>query len=480
MLFPMFANNPNKSPSPNVVEKFCYGLGDFSSCIIYAASQAFLIFYYTEYVGINIAVVSTIMLVSRFFDGASDLIVGALVDRTKSPYGKTRVWILRMLIPYFLSSVFLFSVPEGWGETATLAYIFITYNLSITVVYTAINLPYGTLTTLISKDSYERSIVTIYRIVLSSSGYTLTTVVTLPLVKFFGDDRMAWTWTFIILGGIATILFFITFVSCQERVVTPEKKAEDKVPFKEQLKGLFRNKYWAILTVVMLLIFGADIVFGAASIYYYKLFLNDPQYIGTFTVINTVLRLGLMITILPFLIRKIGKRNCVLIASVFLCVGYGLRFVDPYSIPINYVSTVLCGIGQGFTYACLWGMIPDTVDYGEYINKNRTEGLVYSGASFATKVANGLATVLAGFIINMGGYVNGSDVQTEEALDYIVYAAAGAPVVIYLMAMGLFLFYGLDKQLPEISRALTLSREQNQKTEFSEEEKAILHKSQDA
>lgn len=480
MLFPMFANNPNKSPSPNVVEKFCYGLGDFSSCIIYAASQAFLMFYYTEYVGVNIAVVSTIMLVSRFFDGASDLIVGALVDRTKSPYGKTRVWILRMLIPYYLSTIFLFAVPEGWGETATLAYIFITYNLSITVVYTAINLPYGTLTTLISKDSYERSIVTIYRIVLSSSGYTLTTVVTLPLVKFFGDDRMAWTWTFVILGGIATILFFFTFVSCQERVVAKEKSEEEKVPFKEQLKGLFRNKYWAILTIVMLLIFGADIAFGAASIYYYKLFLNDPQYIGTFTVINTVLRLGLMIAILPIMIRKIGKRNCVLIACVFMCIGYGIRFIDPYSLPINYISTVCCGIGQGFTYACLWGMIPDTVDYGEYINKNRTEGLVYSGASFATKVANGLFTVITGFIINLGGYVNGSDVQTEEALDHIVYAAAGAPVAIYLLAMGLFLFYKLDKELPEITRVISANRESDKPEELTDAEKEILHKDQES
>mgnify|MGYP001776948864 CR=1 FL=1 len=116
MLFPMFANNPNKSPSPGFGEKVAYGLGDFASCIIYAASQAFLLFYYTEYCDVNIAVVSTIFLISRFFDGASDLVMGYIVDRTRSPYGKTRVWILRMVIPFFLSSVLLFAMPESLGD----------------------------------------------------------------------------------------------------------------------------------------------------------------------------------------------------------------------------------------------------------------------------------------------------------------------------------------------------------------------------
>lgn len=481
MLFPMFANNPNKSPSPGVGEKICYGLGDFSSCIIYAASQAFLMFYYTEYVGVNIALVSIIMLVSRFFDGFSDLVVGFMVDKTKSPYGKTRVWILRMLVPYFLSSVMLFAVPESLGDIGKIVYIFVTYNLAITVVYTAINLPYGAMTTLISKDSYERSIVTIYRIVLSSSGYTLTSVVTLPLVRFFGDDRMAWTYTFIILGGIATVLFFITFVACQERVVSEEVKKEDELPVGQKIKSLFNNKYWCMLTVIMLLLFGADIVANAANIYYYKYFLSDPQYIGIFTVINTVLRFVVMIAILPYLMKKIGKRNCLFIGGVCAMIGFGIRFIDPYSIPVNYASTVFVGLGQGFSYALMWGMVPDTVDYGEYVNKNRTEGLVYAGASFATKVANGLGTVLAGFIINLGGYVNDAAVQSERARDYIVFAASGAPIAIYVLGGIVLWFYRLDREYADVMRTINARRTEAVReaakagdAPFSAQEQAIL------
>lgn len=485
MLFPMFANNPNKSPSPGVGEKICYGLGDFSSCIIYAASQAFLLYYYTEYVGINIAVVSTIFLVSRFFDGASDLIVGYLVDRTKSPYGKTRVWIMRMLIPFFLTSVMLFSVPESWGETGKLIYIFITYNLAITVVYTAINLPYGALTTLISKDSYERSIVTIYRIVFSTTGYTLTTVVTLPLVEFFGNDHNAWIYTFIILGGIATTMFFFTFVGCQERVVEVETRNEPQMSGLEKCRSLFRNKYWCMLTVVMLLLFGADIVSGAANIYYYKYFLNDPQYIGVFSVINAVVRLGMMVTVLPFMMRRLGKRNCLIIASLLLIAGYGIRYVDPYSVPVNYASAVLVALGQGFSYALMWGMVPDTVEYGEYINKHRTEGLVYAGASFATKVANGLGTVLTGFIINMGGYINNAPAQSGSAMSAIVFAASGVPAIMYIIGIAILTFYKLDKEFPEVLRVINADRAAKAQAAaadssadgiFTPEEEAILKK----
>ena len=480
MLFPMFANNPNKSPSPGFGERVCYGLGDFASCIIYAASQAFLLFYYTEYCDVNIAVVSTIFLISRFFDGASDLVMGYIVDRTHSPYGKTRVWILRMMIPFFLTSVLLFAVPESLGDVGTIIYIFVTYNLAITVVYTAINLPYGALTTLSSKDSYERSIVTIFRVVLSSSGYMLTTVVTLPLVEFFGGDRIAWMYTFVVLGGLATFLFFLTFVSCQERVVVDQNKQEPELPLKEKLKNLFRNKYWCMLTLMLLLFFGADIIAGAANIYYYKYFLSDPQYIGIFTTINTVLRLALMIAVLPFFMKRFGKRISLMLAMAFITAGYGVRYFDPYSIPINYLSTVLVGLGQGFSYALLWGMVPDTVDYGEYVTNHRSEGLVYSGASFATKVANGIGTVLAGFVINLGGYVNNAPEQTQSALDAILFAAAGVPVIVLLLGCAILYFYRLDDEFPEVVRTLK-QRHTAQQTEglsagLTEEEKAIINR----
>ncbi len=130
-------------------ERFAYGCGDYGCNIIYTAMSAFLLFYYTDYAGVSAFAVGVIMMVSRVFDGVSDLIMGVIVDRTKSKYGKARPWILRMSVPFALAGILLFSVPTSWSDTPKLVYVFITYNLMSTVFYTAVNVPYSALNALL-------------------------------------------------------------------------------------------------------------------------------------------------------------------------------------------------------------------------------------------------------------------------------------------------------------------------------------------
>ena len=191
-------------------ERFC-GCGDFGCNIIYTAMSAFLLFYYTDYAGVSAAAVGTIMLISRVFDGVSDIIMGTIVDRTRSKYGKARVWMLRMCVPFALAGL-LFSVPTFLGSTAKLVYVFITYNLVSTVVYTAINVPYTSLNALMTQDPYERSVLSIFRNLLATAGTLLINLVTLPLVEFFGDNAAAWTKTFAVLGVLAVVAFLLTFI----------------------------------------------------------------------------------------------------------------------------------------------------------------------------------------------------------------------------------------------------------------------------
>ena len=193
-------------------ERFCYGCGDFGCNIIYTAMSAFLLFYYTDYAGVSAAAVGTIMLISRVFDGVSDIIMGMIVDRTRSKYGKARVWMLRMCVPFALAGILLFSVPTSLGSTAKLVYVFSTYNLVSTVVYTAINVPYSSLNALMTQDPYERSVLSIFRNLLATAGTLLINLVTLPLVEFFGDNAAAWTKTFAVLGVLAVVAFLLTFI----------------------------------------------------------------------------------------------------------------------------------------------------------------------------------------------------------------------------------------------------------------------------
>lgn len=262
-------NRKEKTVAGKIMERFSYGCGDYGCNIIYTAMSAFLLFYYTDYAGVSALAVGTIMMVSRVFDGISDIIMGIIVDRTKSRFGKARPWLLRMCIPFALSGVLLFSVPVGWTQAAKLVYVFITYNLTSTVIYTAINVPYSSLNALMTQDPYERSVLSIFRNLLATAGTLTINMVTLPLVEFFGDNAAAWTKTFCVLGLLAVAAFLINFFGTEERVkasAVADGKAKN-VPIKEGIRALFKNKYWIMMTCVLALFFLNYSVNGGATMW---------------------------------------------------------------------------------------------------------------------------------------------------------------------------------------------------------------------
>lgn len=136
----------------SVLEKIAYASGDVSCSISFAVITAVLTLFYTDYAGVSIATIGMVMLLSRFFDGASDIAMGFLTEKVKSRHGKARPWILWMSVPYLIAMIALFCVPSKSSETLKFIYIFVTYNLLTTVIFTAINLPYGALGALMTRN----------------------------------------------------------------------------------------------------------------------------------------------------------------------------------------------------------------------------------------------------------------------------------------------------------------------------------------
>ena len=462
MLFPGLANNPQKDPNIGFVEKFSYGLGDLASQFLYTPTGTILIYYYTEFVNINIAVVATIMLLSRCLDGFSDLFVGWLIENTKSPYGKARAWLLRMLVPFFIALVALFSVPSGMSDLLKYIYVFVSYNFAITIVYTCINLPYGSMTTSMTNDSYQRSIIVIYRMLLATVGNSIILVVTLPMVEFFGNDQAAWTITFMILAAVACLCFFTTFAFCHERIVTPIPPKSDFKTTLHVIKRLFANKYWVMLTLAMITSFSADVVFSTANTYYCRYFLNNANHIGTFATIMNVFKIGSMIVILPIMLRKTGKRNAFILACSIIIAAAMVRLIDPYNATLAFVGAAFWGFGQGFTYACLFAKLPDVCEYGEYIEHERHEGLTYAGASFVIKLSAGIGASLASTVMQMGGYINGAAIQSDSAINAILMATTVVPAVLFGLAILSAIGYKLNSIYPEVIKEL-----QSRKTQLS-------------
>ena len=354
----MSQNVTDSNGKISVKERIAYGFGDFSSNIMYSAMSAFLMFYYTDVVGVGAAAVGVIMMCSRLFDGVSDLIMGIIIDRTNSKYGKARVWILRLVIPYAIGTVLLFAVPTGWTQTAKLIYIFFSYNLAFTVLFTGINLPYATLTALMTQNQYERSVLSIFRMILATSGTLFIKTCTLPVVEFFGNDAHAWTYTFIVFGILEIITFMITFLGTKERVGNDLESKKENLPVKDGFKALVKNKYWFMATLNLILIFIAQGVNGSAEVYYTKNVLGNSNLIGTFSVALQVTQIICMLFIAIF-VKKYGKRNVLMAGAAIMIIGYGIMAVAGTSVPVLIIGCAARGIGNAGISACMFAMVTD-------------------------------------------------------------------------------------------------------------------------
>lgn len=433
-----------------ILERFSYGCGDFGCNIIYTAMSVYLMFYYTDYAGVSSAAVGVIMLISRVFDGVSDIIMGVIVDRTKSRFGKARPWLLRMCIPFAVSGVLLFSVPTGWSSAAKLVYVFVTYNLVSTVVYTAINVPYSALNALMTQDPYERSVLSIFRNLLATAGTLTINTFTLPLVELFGNTASAWTKAFVVLGAVAVAAFLINFFGTKERVRPAVKDGQAKdVPFTTGVKALFQNKYWIMMTGLLALFFLMYSVNGGATVFYAKDILGDKNLVTTINGIFNVVQIVSMFFI-AMLVKRFGKRNVFALGLVFDIVGMLVLNYSGGAMNLIVISNVIRGVGNACGGATMWAMVSDTIDYGEWKTGYRTEGLVNSACSFGYKIGNGIGSAVLGLILEVGGYVGEAAVQTAEALFSIEICFVWIPIAVYVCGLIILKFWHLDQEFSGI------------------------------
>lgn len=439
-----------KKRSLKLSERISYACGDAASNVVWAALGAFVMMYYTDVAHISPGVIGMIMLVSRFLDGASDLIMGLVVDNTKSRFGKARPWLLRMAIPFAIATTLMFSVPD-FENKAKIIYIFVTYNLVMTM-YTMINLPYGSLSTLMTDDPYERSVLNIFRQIFAQITSLIITSATLPLIKVFGEGRMAWTITYGIFSAAAAVLFLICFVGTKETVGIAAKERET-VPVKKALFSLLKNKCWVIS---MLLGTGTCLFFMAISTinsYFCVQVLHDDNMVGTLNAAYIAPMIVFFFFMAP-IVKRIGKRNTNLWGWLLILVSYVPLLMAMTSVPVLIVSAVIRGIG----YACVMGVqfaiIGDSVEYGEWKTGVRSEGLVFSAQSFGCKVGMGLGNALIGALLSWGGYDGELAVQPDSAITVIKVLYIGMPMIVAVLQMLLMIPYTIEKEYDQMNREL--------------------------
>lgn len=434
-----------------------YAGGDVACNVIFGMVGTLLTIFYTDYVGVSPAIVGMIMLLSRVFDGVSDMVMGIVVEKTKSKWGKSRPWILWMSVPYALSAVLLFTVPHTTANLQAI-YIFVTYNFCTTVCYTAINLPYGSLSAMMTRISAERDMLSVVRMGLSPLGRIMAVTCTLPLVKFFGDDQAAWVKTMSVWAVIALILLLLCFAKCEETVKIAAQEKAEKVPMKKGLLALVTNQYfWAVLVLWMF----QSVSFGISGTilpYYCKYIFNNDTWMYSALFLTETLVLVVGIFICSPLIKKFGKRNIAFVGGFVALGGQILFFLNPYSFGFMVMSCVTRAIGLAPLNAVVFSMVGDVVEFGQWKNHIRQESLIFAGGSIGTKVGAGLASAVITGLLSSSGYVSSSagiTAQPETALEMIVSLYKFGPILIAAVIIVTLFGYKLDKMYPAIMQELT-------------------------
>ena len=436
--------------------RIAYGLGDTAQNVVWGA-MSILTFFYTDYAGIDAAMVGMVMLLSRCFDGVSDILMGFIVEKTNSKWGKSRPWILWMSLPFAVSIVLIYAVPQGVSSAMQFAYIFVTYNLCTTVVYTALNLPYGSLSAMMTRVSKERDMLSIVRMTLSPFGKILAVSATLPLVKVFGDSQMAWIEVMSIWAVVAMLLLLFCFSRCKETVVIEARKKDGKIAVGKSLKCLLLNKYfWMAASLWMM----QNVIFyitGTVLPYYCKyIFMNDALYSILF-LLETGIMVSFTILFCPTLLQKFGKRNMALCGLAVAFIGHVIYLLNPLDFNWVVFSCVIRGIGFAPLNSVIFGFLGDVVEYGQWKFHVRQEGLIFSGGSVGTKVGSGLTSAVLTSMLSYAGYVSsttGSAVQPQSAIQMIIDLYMWGPIVVWIIIGTILYLYKLDKEYPAIMRDL--------------------------
>jgi len=450
-------------------EKLGYSLGDTASNLFFQTFIFFLLYFYTDVFGIPAASVATIFLIGRIWDAVNDPMMGMIADRTNTKFGKFRPFLLYAALPFGVLGFIMFITPH-FSTQGKVIYAFITYNLMM-MIYTVINVPYSALMGVISPNAQERTVVSSYRFVAAFIGQFIVQFAVLWLVSVFGkgNEAAGWQWAMAVMGGLAVVLWLVTFASTKERV-QPFK--EQKNPLKQDLADLFKNIPWVLIGLATIFQLLFNVIKGGSAVYYFKYFVQDQQLSllgSTFSfsyksLTSAFLLLGTAFTILGAVMTNIlskafGKSRCYYgflgIAAVSTAIFYILK---PPDLILMFVLQIISSFAVGPVSVLQWAIYTDTADYSEWKTGRRATALIMAASLFALKLGIALAGTFQAWVLKISEFVPNVP-QSAAALNGIKSLMSIFPAIAGIIAVALMVFYPLNnKMMIKIEEDLTARR----------------------
>lgn len=425
-------------------ERLSYGASDFACSFTFSLIGTYLMYFYTDVFGITAAAVGTLMLVARVIDALDGPFWGIMIDHTHTKWGRSRPYLLWFNAPFTIFTILCFTTPD-LPMTWKIVWAYVTY-IGIDVLYSAVNIPLTSILPSMTTNSNERVLLSTIRSLFSNFGGTLISVIALPLVTLFGgpnNPRQGFFWVAVMAASVFFVIYLVVFFNLREHVQTRQSKKA--LPIKTSLKALKNNWPWVIVVGLNFIYWLGMQTKGQVTLYFFKYNLDRPglAYLALF--FNAVGLISVFLT--PKVVTEFGKKKTILFGLGLsiagqLILGVGAQFLN---ITTVIIGTIVGNFGNGFVGALIAVLLADSVDYGEWKNGVRAEGIVTSASSFTAKFGMGIGGAITGLFLSLGHYMP-NKTQTPAALFSIEANYVWVPLVALVISFILILFYRLTPE----------------------------------
>ena len=448
-----------KSKKPfGVKDKLGYLFGDFGNDFMFIFANMYFMIFYTKVLGVSSAMVGTCFLVSRFVDAFSDITMGRIVDRCKpTKDGKFRCWIKRIAGPVAIMNFLMYQYSlANASMTIKVAVMFVTYLLWGSVFYTAINIPYGSMASVITADTQERASLSTWRSMGASCASVVIGSIT-PQLVYSADaagNQIINPERFTLVAGVFSVAAFICYILCflltTERIEPQVKESEEKLSLVETFKALGTSRSMVSIIAITIVLILSQFMGQTINTYLFIDYFNDVNALSLLSMIGLPINL-IIAAGAAKLAKNYGKREVgmigVFIGGVVYLAMYFMDIKNAYQFLIAYA---IATFGITMFNMLLWAFITDVIDDNEVRTGERNDGTTYGVYSFTRKLAQALTGAVSGYALTFIGYNSIATTQTESVKHGLYVLSTVWPGVGYILVGLLLMFaYPLTKKVVE-------------------------------
>ena len=429
----------------NLKTRLGYGIGDIAICLYWSGVGLYLLYFYTDVVGISPSLAGLIYGIGMFWDAITDPFMGYVAERTRTKWGVYRPYLLFGNVPLALSFVLLFWVPPFEG--GALFFFLLFANLLHRTCFTLVSVPFSSLTPRITSDSQERTNLTGFRMLGAQTGTNLMALLAFPIIFWVGgeDESMGFVVLACIAGLTALAIHAITFITVKE---PSNDQGIERVggSLSEAAKAIGKNRpFWLVFSAT-LIVGITTIFFGNNLIYYTKYALNLHEHQGTILFTSGIVAF-LSIPIWWIISNNIGKKLTWLTSSSITLIALMVFYLYEIETLIELLFLVaFIGFGSGAGGILFWSMLPDTIEYGEVHTGVRSESSLYGFMTFAQKGSIAFAIIILGIVLDFIGF-QANEIQSKTTIDNMKAIMTLIPSIGVALSLVIIYFYPIDAKM---------------------------------